>query len=435
MGSLIVESAEEKAATAIGYRRCLFGRLIWRSFLVASSLSPSCNMKKTRRLNTSHEYRSAVAARTSEHSVRESNLNEPAELTRTLFQVIALSTLIAASFWIIWPFLPAILWAVTGCIATWPLMLRLQSWLGGKRSLAVTAMSAILLVTLLAPFYFAIVTIADNVDEIAKWSKSIANVTLPPAPAWVNELPIVGANLAARWTKTAAAGPEQIAARLSPIAHAVGLWFLSQAGNLGLLLVQFILVIIIIAILYANGESAASITRLFARRVAGVRGEEAAVLAAQAVRGVAVGIVVTAVVQTILVGAGLAVVGVPFAALLTAATFVLAIAQIGPVPLLISIVVWVYSKCGAVWGTSFLFWAIFCGIIDNFLRPLLIKRSTDIPLPLIVAGVIGGLIGFGVIGLFIGPVVLAVSHALLSAWMSDAGALPDPSVRNLPGAD
>jgi predicted PurR-regulated permease PerM len=370
-----------------------------------------------------------------QHALRETDLNEPAELTRTLFQVIALGTLIAASFWIIWPFLAAILWAVTGCIATWPLMLRLQARLGGKRSLAVTLMSAILLVTLLAPFYFAVVMIADNVEEISKWSKSIAHLTLPAAPAWVREVPLVGANLSTRWTQLAAAGPEEIAARMSPIAHTLGLWFLSQVGNLGLLLVQFVLTVIIIAMLYANAETAAGSARVFARRLAGERGEQAAILAAQAVRGVALGIVVTAVVQTILVGTGLALVGVPFAALLTAATFVLAIAQIGPVPLLIGVVVWVYLKCGAIWGTSFLLWAIFCGLIDNFLRPLLIKRSTDIPLPLIVAGVIGGLIGFGVIGLFIGPVVLAVSHALLTAWMYDSDPLREPSARNLPDAD
>jgi predicted PurR-regulated permease PerM len=241
--------------------------------------------------------------------------------------------------------------------------------------------------------------------------------------------------LSTRWTQLAAAGPEEIAARMSPIAHTLGLWFLSQVGNLGLLLVQFVLTVIIIAMLYANAETAAGSARVFARRLAGERGEQAAILAAQAVRGVALGIVVTAVVQTILVGTGLALVGVPFAALLTAATFVLAIAQIGPVPLLIGVVVWVYLKCGAIWGTSFLLWAIFCGLIDNFLRPLLIKRSTDIPLPLIVAGVIGGLIGFGVIGLFIGPVVLAVSHALLTAWMYDSDPLREPSARNLPDAD
>jgi predicted PurR-regulated permease PerM len=360
--------------------------------------------------------------------------DRPSELTRTLLQVVALGSLIAACFWIIRPFLAAILWAATGCIATWPLLLRVQSWLGGKRSLAVASMSAILLLTLLAPFYFATVTIADNVEQIANWSKSIAKLKLPLPPAWVRELPLIGTNLADRWTQVAVAGPEQLAARLSPIAHALGLWFLKEVGNVGLLLVQFILTIIIISVLYANAETAADSTRLFSRRLAGERGEQAAVLAAQAVRGVALGIVVTAVVQTILVGIGLAVVGVPFTALLTAATFVLAIAQIGPVPLLVGVVIWVYSRHGAVWGTSFLVWATFCGVIDNLLRPILIKRTIDIPLPLIVAGVIGGLIGFGVIGLFIGPVVLAVSHALLVAWMSDGDAVVEPYAHDSPGS-
>jgi predicted PurR-regulated permease PerM len=385
---------------------------------------------------TSHEYRSPVAAALTERPMRDTPDDKSSELTRTLLQVVALSTLIGASFWIIRPFLAAILWAVTGCIATWPLLLRLQEWLGGKRSLAVASMSMVLLATLLAPFYFAIAMIVDNVEEIAKWSKSIAKLTLPLPPKWLQELPIVGTNLSGRWTRLATAGPEQLAARLSPIAHALGLWFLSQVGNLGLLLVQFILTIIILAILYANAETMARGAKLFARRLAGGRGEEAVLLAAQAVRAVALGIVVTAVVQTTLVGAGLALVGVPFAALLTAATFVLAIAQIGPVPLLIGVVVWVYSKSGAIWGSSFLLWAIFCGIIDNFLRPILIKRSINIPLPLIIAGVIGGLIAFGVIGLFIGPVVLAVSHALLFAWISEAEVLIGPPAgQALPSAD
>jgi predicted PurR-regulated permease PerM len=126
---------------------------------------------------------------------------------------------------------------------------------------------------------------------------------------------------------------------------------------------------------------------------------------------------------------------VPFAGLLTAVTFILAIAQIGPVPLLIGVIFWVYSKSGAVWGTGFVAWAILCGAIDNLLRPLLIKRSTDIPLPLIIAGVIGGLIAFGVIGLFIGPVVLAVAHALLIDWMSEPEATPTAPTESLTSSD
>lgn len=391
-------------------------------------------MKKPRRIPVDHQdglpSRALAEDRTSGNPP-----DRPSELTRTTLQVLALSTLIVASFWIIRPFLAAILWAVTGSIATWPLLLRVQSWLGGKRSLAVALMSLILLLTMLAPLYLAIATVTDHIDQLAKWSKSIANLTVPAPPSWIRELPLVGRNLAARWTQLSIAGPEQIAARLSPIVQALGVWFLSQVGNLGLLLLQFFLTVIILAILYANAETAALSARLFARRLAGMRGEQAALLAAQAIRGVALGIVVTAIVQTILVGVGLALVGVPFASLLTALTFILAIVQIGPVPLLIGVVVWVYSKSGAFWGTGFLLWALFCGLIDNLLRPLLIKRSTDIPLPLIVAGVIGGLIAFGVIGLFIGPVVLAVSHALLIAWMSENEPKPTSESQVLTGSD
>ena len=100
--------------------------------------------------------------------------------------------------------------------------------------------------------------------------------------------------------------------------------------------------------------------------------------------------------------------------------FILAVAQVGAAPVLIPAVIWVYARSGAVWGTVFLVWAIFCVTFDNFLRPLLIKRGADLPLLLIFAGVIGGLVAFGVIGLFIGPVVLAVAYTLLVEWVSES---------------
>ena len=114
--------------------------------------------------------------------------------------------------------------------------------------------------------------------------------------------------------------------------------------------------------------------------------------------------------------------GVPFAAILTALMFILAVAQVGAGPIMIPAVFWVYAKSGAVWGTGFLVWAIFCLTFDNFLRPLLIKRGADLPLLLVFAGVIGGLVAFGVIGLFIGPVVLAVAYTLLVDWVAADGA-------------
>jgi predicted PurR-regulated permease PerM len=128
-------------------------------------------------------------------------------------------------------------------------------------------------------------------------------------------------------------------------------------------------------------------------------------------------VVVTAIVQSALVGLGFAVAGVPFAAILTALAFVLAVAQIGPLPILIAAVIWVYSQHGGMWGTVFLAWTAICGTIDNLIRPVLIKRSANLPLLLIFVGVVGGLFAFGVVGLFVGPVMLAVSYMVLGEWV------------------
>ena len=146
-------------------------------------------------------------------------------------------------------------------------------------------------------------------------------------------------------------------------------------------------------------------------------------LAARAVRAVALGVVVTAITQSALVGIGFVIAGVPFATILIALVFILAVAQLGPALVLIPAAIWVYAKSGAVWGSVFLVWAIFCGTLDNFLRPMLIRHGADLPLLLIFSGVIGGLVAFGVIGLFIGPVVLAVAYTLLVDWVSEGEAI------------
>jgi predicted PurR-regulated permease PerM len=344
------------------------------------------------------------------------------DLARTTFQLLVLGALIATSFWVLRPFLVALTWAAMIVIATWPILLRAQGWLGGRRSLAVAAMTITLLLILVVPLYFGIDAIVENAERVAGWSKSLATLTIPQPPAWLQTLPVVGAKLAGRWQQLAAAGPEEVSARLSPYARTLVLWFVGQVGNIGLLLVQFLLTVVIAAILYANGERAARGAGRFARRLAGPQGENAVHLAAQAIRGVALGVVVTAIVQSGLAGIGLAVVGVPFAAILTALMFILAVAQVGAGPVLIPAVIWVYVKSGVVWGTGFLVWAVFCLTFDNFLRPLLIKRGADLPLLLVFAGVIGGLIAFGVIGLFIGPVVLAVGYTLFVDWVSAGNA-------------
>jgi predicted PurR-regulated permease PerM len=143
-------------------------------------------------------------------------------------------------------------------------------------------------------------------------------------------------------------------------------------------------------------------------------------MAGKAIRGVALGVGLTAVVQSVLGGIGLAVAGVPAAAALTAAMFLLCIAQLGPALVLIPAVIWLFWSGQTFWGSVLLVWTVIVGTMDNFLRPILIKKGADLPLLLIFAGVIGGLIAFGIIGLFIGPVVLAVTYTLLGSWVETA---------------
>ncbi len=342
------------------------------------------------------------------------------DLPRTVLAVLFIGALIAACFWILRPFLFALVWAAMIVVTTWPVMLRLQNRLWGRRSLAVGTMMIGLLLLLVIPFSLAVGTIVENADEIAGWIKSLADFRLPPPPDWLERLPLVGTSLAEGWNKLLAVEARaELTTRLAPYAGKLLRWFMSQAGSFGLMFLHFFLTLLISAILYANGEEAAAAITRFARRVAGEAGENAALLAAMAIRAVALGVIVTALAQSTLAGIGLAVAGIPFAAVLTALCFILCIAQIGPGPVLVPAVIWVFWQGNLVGGSVLLAWSIFVTTIDAFLRPVLIRRGAALPMTLILAGVIGGLVAFGVIGLFIGPVVLAVTYTLLGVWLGD----------------
>ena len=188
---------------------------------------------------------------------------------------------------------------------------------------------------------------------------------------------------------------------------------------------QLLLAMIISIILYVNGETAAAGVLAFARRLAGQQGERVTVLSAQAIRAVALGVVVTALVQSMIGGIGLIIAGVPYPLLLMSVMFLFGVAQIGAVPVLLGAVVWVYWSSGTFWAVVLLVWTVIAGSLDNVLRPILIRRGADVPLLLIFAGVIGGLLAFGMIGLFVGPVVLSVTFTLLENWVTQAPPRPE----------
>jgi predicted PurR-regulated permease PerM len=354
------------------------------------------------------------------------------DITRIFLAVLSIGALIGTSLWILQPFLGAAIWAVTIVTATWPLMISIQGRLWGRRSLAVAVMTVILLCILVVPLWLAIGTIVSNADWMAGWVKSLSNFEVPPPPAWVKSVPLLGGDFVKAWEKIAIAGVQDFVKKLAPYGGSALRWFISEVGGFGALVLQFLLTVVFAALLYANGEQVASRIKRFGRRLAGERGEISIRLAGQAVRGVALGVVVTALAQSVLGGIGLLIAQIPFAGVLTAVMFMLAIAQVGPLLVLAPAVGWLYWSGSTGWGTFLLIWTVVVGTMDNFLRPILIRRGADLPLLLIFSGVVGGLIAFGLIGIFVGPVVLAVAHTLLSAWVDEEIAEVEPPSQEEP---
>ena len=237
-------------------------------------------------------------------------------------------------------------------------------------------------------------------------------------------VPLVGEHAVAAWNQFAGSGFSELVVHLEPYLRDIARWIVGEARALGLLFVQGFLIVILSALLYAGGEGWGRWMLAFGCRLAGRRGEQIIVLAGQAIRGVALGVIVTAILQSALGGLGLVIAGVPFAGALTAVMFLLCVAQLGAILVLAGSTAWLFATGSTGWGTFLLVWAMVVGLMDNFVRPVLIKRGADLPLLLIFAGVIGGMLSFGLVGIFVGPVVLAVTYTLVDAWVQEGPAEP-----------
>ncbi|MGZ6130487.1 MAG: AI-2E family transporter YdiK, partial [Myxococcaceae bacterium] len=357
----------------------------------------------------------------------EDAMAEPVStLPRTLLSILALAGLLLGSLWVLQPFLLPGIWAVTIVVATWPLLTGLQARFGDRRTPAVLLMTLCLLLIVIVPVYLAIATVIGQSDRLGALIESLRTAQIPPPPEWLQSLP-VGSKLAARWAEVAQTGRGALAAKLEPYALGMVRWLGARVGSFGTLILHFLLTVIIATILYARGEMAAHGIRRFFRRLAGDRGDSVVVLAGQSIRAVALGVIVTALLQTAVSGIGMGIAGIPQAGLLTAVVFLLCIAQVGPFLVMVPGVIWLYASGSPGRGTFFLLWTLVTITMDNVIRPWLITRGANLPMLLIFAGVIGGLLGFGVIGLFIGPVVLAVAYTLVKAWVAEGDApLPVP---------
>ncbi len=344
---------------------------------------------------------------------------DTSDLPRSVLLVLFILGLTVSCLWILRPFLTALVGGTTIAISTWPMLTGLQRRCGGRRGLAIAGMMALLAIAILAPLYFGAVAAVQGAGTLSAWLRDLPNQTLPALPDWLAGVPLLGPRLDKAWGDLAARGGEGIRARLSDNTGEILRWLMARIGNLAGMAVEVLVTLGITGLLYARGEHVATVLLRFARRLAGARGEQAARLAALATRGVGLGVVLTPLIQSILAGIGMAVAGAPRVGLLAIAVLLSCLAQAGPIPALLIPVVWLYARGATFAASGLLAWAIVVHISGPIVRPLLIRRGVDLPLVLIISGVIGGVMAFGVVGLFIGPVLLAVATSLLQSWVAE----------------
>lgn len=332
---------------------------------------------------------------------------------------IGLVFLLAAwCFLIVEPFIIPILWGLIIAIAGHPLFAWMTAKLGGHDKLAAVVFTLMALAILITPTVMLVGTAAETTQMLSAYLQE-GRLIVPPPPPGVEKWPVVGKEVAAFWSGAS----ENLGATLTTIAphlKEAAKWLLSTAAGAGIGVVQFVIAIIIAGVFLAHAMGIRAFLASLATRLTGTRGEEYAVLAGKTVRSVAQGVLGVALIQTLLAAVGLLAVDVPGAGLWALIVLLLAVVQLPPLLILGPIIVYVFYTSSPTVAIIFMIWSIFAGSSDAFLKPLLLGRGVEVPMLIILIGAIGGMIHSGIIGLFVGAVVLALGYELFKAWLKES---------------
>ncbi len=327
------------------------------------------------------------------------------------------------------PFFLFLVWAVVLTVALYPVFDWLAARLGGRKVLAAVLITLCCLAIVIGPVAVLIVSL---VDTLQGWYHGMANgvLKLPPLPEKLAGLPVVGAKISEFW-QLAGQGLEQLLAKVGPTLVPAGSRILGVLASLSGSVLFFIVSIILAGCLFVPAPSLAKGSKLFADRIIAPRGSEFVDLAGATIRNVSRGVIGVAVVQGLLTGIVLIAFSVPLAGVLTFVALILCIIQIGPALVIIPTIIWAWSSWELVPALLFTVLMVPVMLIDNVLRPILMSRGLNVPMLVILIGVLGGTIAYGLIGLFLGPVILAVFYELIIAWVK-AGEKRPPEVTTLP---
>jgi len=343
-------------------------------------------------------------------------------LTKNIIEVAikitVLSVLIVYAFQLVKPFITPVIWGIILAVAVEPLIAKIADKFGGKRTLAATMFVLSIIAILVIPTVLLAISSFDAVQTLTEQIDA-RTLVVPPPPANISEWPVVGEPLYNAWNLASTnleAALRQFAPQIKSISGAA---LGSVGGGLaGILLV--ILSTCISGVFLAKAESCSVFAKKLFRRIGGEQGADMAGLSTATIRSVMLGVVGVAVIQAVLAAIGMVAVGVPAAILWTLMVLVCAVSQLPVIIILGPVAAFVFSANETTPAVIFIVWAILVSVSDSFLKPMLMGRGVDIPMLVILIGAIGGMMLSGIIGLFVGAIVLAIIYTLFMSWIEDS---------------
>jgi predicted PurR-regulated permease PerM len=330
-------------------------------------------------------------------------------------KIALISIIIWISFLIFRPFLVLVLWGIIIAVAVYPIHKRLVRLVGGKGSISASLLSLVMLAVIIVPTVLFIITLVENIQDLAT-SFEEETFAIPPPPGTVKDWPVIGNTVHNFWALSSE-NLEGLLDKYSEQAGQLGKWLLSSiTGIIGTLLL-FVGSIIVSAIFLANSEGGYKTAVAVSTRLVGERGVMLVENSSATIRSVVQGVLGVAIIQTGLLGAGFFVADIPAASILTLIVLFLTIVQLPPTLLVIPVIIYVFSVSSTGFAVAFTIWSLLAGMSDTFLKPMMLGRGLEIPMLIILVGAIGGMMLFGIIGLFLGSVILALAYELFKSWM------------------
>ena len=335
---------------------------------------------------------------------------------RNYTRIATVVLLTLGCLYVLKPFLPAILFAAAVVISSWPLYLRLLTAMHGRRTPAALTMTLSLTLLVIIPLAIVTYNLADDVaTTFGQMRYALEHGELLP-PAWIRELPFLGETIDT-YLRQLVASREQMLALAQRMIEPARHWLMAGGIMLGAGVVQMSLAAFVSFFLYRDGKALIAVIAVAMAKVMGEGAESVSDTVSQTVRSVMYGLLGTALAQGLVAAIGFFIAGVPAVPLLSVLVFVLSLIPVGPPLVWGAASVWLFFQGETGWGIFMVIWGtVLISGVDNVVRPMLISRGTSLPFLLTLLGVLGGVIAFGFVGMFIGPVLLAVGYSLMSDW-------------------